>query len=280
MRIPQDKLGKIKNYVHAGQGVMIAIAWLMCIVIFTRDGQSDGRVGWYFGLCWLSIPILVYLVMVPMWSRARRFSNVYAFATLDALSIVLWLTAWAAMASYVSEGKGKGDKKDESGCDNFKLGSPGRCKISQGVIVIGVFVMLAFAATTFVSFKAVMHYKRTGEVPTAAAGNDNFAKQSQDAFSSNMRNDDPFDDHQEDLDARQGGKSGYGPARRSEEDEYVPLQNNDHDDVSQAQPTQPAGPLGYGPQSGGVMHDYDTSYAGSYGRHVPDGGYGNGSYGR
>jgi hypothetical protein len=50
MRVPQDKLAKIKNYVHAGQGAIIAIAWLMCIIIFTRQGHSDGRIGWYFGL--------------------------------------------------------------------------------------------------------------------------------------------------------------------------------------------------------------------------------------
>lgn len=50
MRIPQDKLAKIKNYVHSAQAVIIAVAWLMCIIIFTRDGDSDGRIGWYFGL--------------------------------------------------------------------------------------------------------------------------------------------------------------------------------------------------------------------------------------
>lgn len=218
--------------------------------------------------------------MVPMWSRTRRFSNVYAFATVDVLSVILWLSAWAAMASYVSQGKGKGENEEAAGCDNFKFGSPARCKISEGIIILGVFVMLAFAATSFISFRAVMHYKRTGELPTPAVGSDNFAKQTQDAFSSSMRNDDPFDDNHEDLDARQGGRSGYGPARRSEDDEYLPLHNNDHDDVTQAQPTQPAGPLGYGPQLGGIMHDYDTSYAGSYGRHTPDAGYGNGSQGR
>jgi translocation protein SEC72 len=219
--------------------------------------------------------------MVPMWSRARRFSNVYAFATLDALSVVFWLSAWAAVASYVSEGKGKGTNEKASGCDNFKFGSPGRCKTSEGVIFLGVIVMLCFAATTFVSFRAVMHYKRTGEMPTPVGGNDNFAKQTQDAFSSNIRNDDPFDDNQENLDARQGGVSGYGPARRSEDDEYALLHNNDHDDVSQAQPTQPAGPLGYGANSGGVMHDYDTSYTGSYGQRAPNADYGNAPpYGR
>lgn len=50
MRLPQDRLSLIKNYVHAAQGVIIAVAWLMCIIIFTRQGQSDGRIGWYFGL--------------------------------------------------------------------------------------------------------------------------------------------------------------------------------------------------------------------------------------
>ena len=218
--------------------------------------------------------------MVPMWSRARRFSNVYAFAAIDMLSIILWLSAWSAMASYVSEGKGKGTNEKATGCGNFKFGSPGRCKISQGIIILGVLVMLGFAATAFVSFKAVVHYKRTGEMPNPSKGHENFAKQTQDAFSSNIRNDDPFDDNHEGLDARQGGASGYGAARRSEDDEYALLHNNDHDDVVQAPPTQPAGPLAYGSQSGGVMHDYDTSYAGSYGQHAPDGGYGSGSYGR
>jgi translocation protein SEC72 len=218
--------------------------------------------------------------MVPMWSRARRFSNVYAFAALDAFSVVLWLSAWAAMASYVGDGKGKGENDKASGCDNFKFGSPARCKISQGIIILGVILMLTFAGTAFVSFKAVMHYKRTGEMPNPSMGNDNIAKQTQDAFSSNLRNDDPFDDNQEDADARQGGRPGYGPTRRSEDDEYAPLQHNDHDDLSQAQPTQPAGPLGYGGPSEGPMHDYDTSYSGAYGKQTPGGRYGDDSHGR
>lgn len=218
--------------------------------------------------------------MVPMWSRARRFSNVYAFVTLDALSVVFWLSAWAAMASYVVEGKGHGDNEKTTGCDNFKFGSPGRCRISEGVIILGVILMLSFAATAFISFKAVMHYRRTGEMPNLSAGNENFAKQTQDAFSSNMRNDDPFDDHHADPEARQANRSGYGAARPSEDDEYALLHNNDHDDLHHARPTQPAGPLGYGSQSGGTMHDYDTSYAGAFGRRSPEHGAGSGLYGR
>lgn len=218
--------------------------------------------------------------MVPMWPRVRRFSNLYAFATLDVLAVVFWLSAWAAMASYVGEGKGKGDNEDEdaSGCDNFKFGSPARCRISEGITAIGVIIMLAFIGTAYLSFQAVMRYRQTGEMPSPPVGNDNLAKQTQDAFSSSMRNDDPFEDHQDHLDPRQGGASGYGPARVSDEDEYAPLQNNEPD-FSQVPPTQPAGPLSYNTSSP-AMQDYETSYSGAYGKHTADDDYNPGGYNR
>lgn len=33
-----------------GQGAVLFIAWVLTIALFTRDGTTDGRVGWYFGL--------------------------------------------------------------------------------------------------------------------------------------------------------------------------------------------------------------------------------------
>jgi translocation protein SEC72 len=50
MKLDLDSFGQIKNYVHIFQAVVLFIAWAMTIAIFTRDGQNDGRVGWYFGL--------------------------------------------------------------------------------------------------------------------------------------------------------------------------------------------------------------------------------------
>lgn len=50
MRLAQDKLARIKNFVHAAQGVVLFFAWALTIAVFTRDGNSDGRTGWYFGL--------------------------------------------------------------------------------------------------------------------------------------------------------------------------------------------------------------------------------------
>jgi translocation protein SEC72 len=100
--------------------------------------------------CWLSIPGLIYLVAVPMWPRARRFGNVYAFATVDCLYAILWFSAWICVASYVAQGKAEGksdsdsdkntdDKK--SGCDAWKYGNASKCKISTATVILGVVIL-------------------------------------------------------------------------------------------------------------------------------------------
>jgi translocation protein SEC72 len=269
MRLELDSYSKIKNVVHAFQGALLVLAMILTVAILTRPGETDGRVGWYFALCWLTIPILVYLVMVPMWSRARRFSNVYAYATLDGLSTFLWLTAWASTASYVASGKGKGDDDKKKGCDNFKYGSPGRCKLSTGVTFLGVMIMLTFAATFFFSFRSVMTYKRTGMMPVNAAKYDDsngedFSAQTQQAFSSNMRTDE-FDDDQG-TDARQGR---YAYQQPQVDEEYAPIHQNDHDhdhdDIGNMHATQPMSPLNQNPSG---LEKYDTSYGGAHGQHT------------
>ena len=50
MKLELDRFGQFKNYIHIGQAVVLFIAWAMTIAVFTRPGNSDGRVGWYFGL--------------------------------------------------------------------------------------------------------------------------------------------------------------------------------------------------------------------------------------
>jgi hypothetical protein len=124
----------------------------------------DGTLGWYVldelarsqdgprtltvfhFQCWLSIPALVYLVAVPLYPRARRFGNVYAFAALDGLFVVLWFSAWVSVASYVAEGKSKGEsdpnnKDHTTGCDAFAYGSASKCEISTGAAILGVFIL-------------------------------------------------------------------------------------------------------------------------------------------
>lgn len=50
MRLQLDHFGKLKNHIHAGQALILFLAWVLTIALLTRDGRSDGRVGWYFGL--------------------------------------------------------------------------------------------------------------------------------------------------------------------------------------------------------------------------------------
>jgi translocation protein SEC72 len=199
-----------------------------------------------------------------MWSRTARFANVYASATLDALSVLLWLTAWAAVASYVSAGKNKGKNTKASGCDNFGLGSAAKCKLSETTIVFGVVIMLLFGGTSYISIRAVMHYKRTGEMPAPTKPANDFAAQTQDAFSSNLRTDE-FDD-EAGFDARQGrGSSGLGITRH-DDDEYALLHEADNDDLGRPPPSHGTLPVPYG-QASNAPQDYNTSYGGAYGRH-------------
>ena len=255
MRLQQDRFQKIKNYLHAVQAGLLFLAIILTIAIYTRNGASDGRTGWFFGLCWLTIPLLIYLVMVPMYSRTQKFGNVYAFAALDGLFTVLWLSAWAAVASYVSAG---------GGCSKFSLGSNGKCKLSEGTIILGVFIMALFGATSYVSIRNVMHYRRTGMLPAQTAND--FEVQTQDAFSSNMQKDDLEDD----ADSHRGSyptydqasaPAAFDPTSYGQNGQYAPLTHqSDHEGLDQP---HLAG-LGVRYSNPSVM-DQDTSYAGGYG---------------
>lgn len=115
-----------------------------------------------------------------MWPRARRFGNVYAFAVVDALYALFWLTAWAAVANYVAQGKAMGSSSDtgttkpsgssgsssssakfrragssssgksgssssssgsSSACANWAYGNEAKCNLSTATTIIGVIIL-------------------------------------------------------------------------------------------------------------------------------------------
>lgn len=95
--------------------------------------------------CFLSIPGLIYLTMVPMWTRAVRFANAYAFLAVDALYTIFWFSAFIAIAMWNSRGikDGAKDKKvpeGEGNCTTFKWGSEAKCKLSRATFGFGVVV--------------------------------------------------------------------------------------------------------------------------------------------
>lgn len=201
LRIPRPSggnLGRTKNLLHCAQAFIIFLAWALTIAIWTKGDGIDGRTVYYWILvsalvdlgdstlggtlqltfisqCWVSFPALIYLAAVPMWPRARRFGNVYAFATVDALYGVFWFAAWVCLASYVAQGKsiGKTSSSDSdkssssssskssskradttttsskgtttssssSGCANWAYGSEAKCNISTATTIIGVVIL-------------------------------------------------------------------------------------------------------------------------------------------
>ncbi|CAI7593791.1 unnamed protein product [Penicillium crustosum] len=282
-------LGRTKNIIHFVQGFIIFLAWALTIAIWTKGDGIDGRTGWYWGLCWLSIPGLVYLVAVPMWPRARRFGNVYAFACVDILYAILWLSAWICLASYVAQGKSKGssssddksssdsksttkradDTSTKTGCDNWAYGSSAKCKLSEATTIIGVFIFILFAITGWMSFRNVVHFRRTGTLPDAVS-DPTFAAQSKAAFSSNPAHD--FEEDDDDMRSGRGG--GMGASSRGDRDEdYALLHQSEVDDLGSSHgrtamqgsydPTAPA--------PGGMLHDYNnTGYGGAHGQHYTE----------
>ncbi|KAF9891027.1 hypothetical protein FE257_005284 [Aspergillus nanangensis] len=267
---PSFNPGRTKNIIHGVQAFIIFLAWAITIAVFTKGGGIDGRSAWYWALCWFSIPGLVYLVAVPMWPRARRFGNVYAFATVDCLYTLLWFTAWVCVASYVAEGpsdnnsdndqdknKDDKDKKNQGGC-----GSETKCKLSTATVIIGVVIFLLFALTAFMSVRNVMHFRRTGTLPDAVS-DPTFAAQSKAAFSSN-----PAHEFDEEDDFR-SGRAGMGSSARDRDEDYALLHQSEHpsdvDDLGNPN-GRTAMQGSYDPtasNTGGVMHDYNTSYNGS-----------------
>lgn len=264
---------RTKNLLHTVQACFIFLGWILTIAVFTKGDGIDGRSGWYFGMCWLSIPALVYLVAVPLYPRARRFGNVYAFATVDGLYVVLWFSAWVAMAAYVAQGKSEGAPTDpnnkqitdqKTGCDNFAYGDGSKCRISIATAILGVFIFLLFIATSFFSFRNVLHFRRTGTMPDAMS-DPTFAAQTNAAFSSNPVHE--FDEEDDFRAGRTGDGGGRYPPDR--EDDYAPLQQSEADDLG-GPPHTSATQGAYDPTAhapGAVMHDYDTSYGGAYGQH-------------
>lgn len=125
------------------------------------------------------------------------------------------------------------------------------------------------------SFRNVMHFRRTGTLPDAVS-DPTFAAQSKAAFSSN-----PAHDFEEEDDFRSGRAGLESSAGRSDRDEdYALLQQSEVDDLS-SQPGRSAMHGAYDPTApapGGLLHDFNTSYGGAHGQHyVPPTEYGGSS---
>jgi hypothetical protein len=142
--VPKVKLG-----LHSAQILFSFVLWCLAIAVFTsKDADIVGNNGWTFGVCFLSIPAWVYLIMTPRWERTRKFAQPHAMLLVDCIFAVIWLSAFATQAAYNSSGRcGEG------------------CKLSGAVVGLGVVVFLLFCASSFVSAYCLQFYNFHGTLP-------------------------------------------------------------------------------------------------------------------
>lgn len=50
MRIEQDGLGRLKQWVYIGASAVLFITWCLSLAALTQADTVDGRLGWVFGL--------------------------------------------------------------------------------------------------------------------------------------------------------------------------------------------------------------------------------------
>ncbi|KAL8995400.1 MAG: hypothetical protein Q9188_006825 [Gyalolechia gomerana] len=209
MRLPENLLQKTKIALHGVQGLVIFLAWAITIAIFTKPGSTDGRTKFFFALCWFCIPLLIYQTGIPQFNRTRRFSNAYAHAAIDVLLAIFWFAAFISVATWTREGIKNGvGRPGVKGCDAFAWGGGGsKCHLSQATIGMGVIIFLLFLATSFISIKNLLYYRRNGSLPGITPSHEAHPVPNQDeddqvkyAFSSN-----PHDQFDEDEEAGGGG---------------------------------------------------------------------------
>ncbi|KAI9807383.1 MAG: hypothetical protein M1833_000127 [Piccolia ochrophora] len=253
MKLPLHYIQKCKVALHVIQGLFIFVAWALTLVVLISKGPDSGRTGFFFALCWLSIPALIYQVMVPMWPRAKKFANPYAFAGIDLLFMILWFAAFISVATWNSAGIKAGEKdkkkhKDAKGCDAFDFGSPRRCNVSRGSVVIGVFIFLLFVLASAISVYSAVYFRKNGALPGAVSDFPSVEAQTKDAFSSNQ-------DEEDDGSYNRPSQRH----RNRQDDEYGLLHSNEGD-----QGQHPGRPVSWGHEQYPPNDHNDTPYNAEY----------------
>jgi hypothetical protein len=140
--------------------------------------------------CFLTLPALAYLTIGPLWSRLWRVNNVYAYTAIDLLFSLLWFAAAVAVAVWNANGISKGEeaantKRDlfkravatKTGCAAFAYGSESKCSVSKATVGFGVVIFLLFVATSYISIRAMIEYRKTGIKPNLPQSGDRLRKE-------------------------------------------------------------------------------------------------------
>ncbi|KAH0551766.1 hypothetical protein GP486_007016 [Trichoglossum hirsutum] len=155
MRIDLSYAFKAKVAAHIFQGLLVFIAWAITFSILVSPGGTDGRSKWYFVLCFLTAPALIYLSMTPKFEKTRKFANAYAFVAVDALFCIFWFSAFVAVAAFnaASENRGASERKlPVTNCTTFANGSEKKCTLSKVTVGLGSVVLCVPPRISFLDF--------------------------------------------------------------------------------------------------------------------------------
>ncbi|CAK7220075.1 hypothetical protein SBRCBS47491_004066 [Sporothrix bragantina] len=207
MQLNADRIPLYKLIFHILQIGVSFVAWVLAIVVFrAKDSSVSGPNGWAFAVCFLSIPAWIYLIGAPRFPRTRRFAEPHVMVAIDALFCIIWLSAFAAQASFNSAGK----------CGDG-------CGASKGIVALGVFNTIFFGVTTFFSLYSLKYYQFNGHLPgyenSGSKGGGQNIDPDMAAFSTNMHDDEPYarvnnmdPDYDHDHNDYQSEMGGYGGA--------------------------------------------------------------------
>ena len=133
---------RAKNIIHAIQALAVFIAAIITIAILTKSGQSDSRITYYFVLCLICIPFLIYQTAFPTFRKTRKLANAYAHLVIDTLLTILWLAAFVGEIVWAKDGTkaAKNFKSGDSTCGVFDYGSTDKCHLGQVTTVFGIVI--------------------------------------------------------------------------------------------------------------------------------------------
>ncbi|KAF4582163.1 chaperone-binding protein [Ophiocordyceps camponoti-floridani] len=144
-----DNVPRTKLVLHTLQMLLVFTIWCLEIAVFVGKGAkivADNA--FTFTMCFVSIPAWLYLLMAPRFDRGRRFAEPRAMLVIDVLFTILWLAAFATQAAYNTANL----------CGQ-------RCNLSKGIVGLGIFTTLLFAATSLISAYTLKYYNFHGTLP-------------------------------------------------------------------------------------------------------------------
>ncbi|KAI0167203.1 hypothetical protein BJ166DRAFT_229050 [Pestalotiopsis sp. NC0098] len=142
--VPGVKLG-----MHCMQILLGFVIFILEIILFrSDDAVINGNNAWPFGLCFLSLPAAVYLIMAPRWKRTQFIANPHAMLVFDCVFAIFWLSAFASQAAYnTANSCGQG------------------CNISKACVGLAFFELFFWAISTFISAYTLKYYQFHGVMP-------------------------------------------------------------------------------------------------------------------